>query len=171
MFRVLHPNRWFFYALAVLLATGLWLLAATINTSIYLDGLATELLNVPQSSWRTFSSRALGLSLSYPPGWRTELDPLLTYAVYFEDPAHKEEQVSLYVVDPEFGPVIRGALEVAAEREIVIDEQTGSWLLGATAKDPATRNVVFLPHGGKLFYIAGHSSRFEKMVKSIRFLE
>ncbi len=168
MFRVLHPNRWFLWAIAILLAAGLGLLAAITETSREID---EQSVTPPAfSTWKTFRSESLGLKVSYPSSWQIEMEKEIPEMVTLENPKNFNENLVMVVTEPKFEETIRSALNIVREQEIVIDGYPGSWLKGEDLKDYATHNVVLLQKDGRLYYFAGYARSFEKIVGGIKFL-
>lgn len=169
MFRVLHPNRWFFWAVALLLIAGLFLLVKIYDARLEFEEFASQFAIDSLSYWKTFRSRHLGISIQYPADWQIEIDPE-TGAVSFENPKNFNENIAIYVVKPALEPAIRNTLSIAEERDIVLDGAAGKWLLSKNNYDPATSNVILIKRGESLYYIAGNAKAFEKILGSIKFL-
>lgn len=169
MFRVIHPNRWFFWATALLAIAGLAIIFFIQQANQEFEEQATLSL-APVTSWKTYRSPALGISVRYPPSWQIEIDPLEPSTVYFENPKNFNDNISLSVVEPAFEQVIRQGLEIASEEGVTVGGETGVWLEGKNARDHATRNVVLVRANGKLYYIAGSTKVFAKIISEIKFL-
>lgn len=168
MFRVIHPNRWFFWTIALLLITGT-------SMVLYIHGVSQEFERQAEDNaggpavWRIYSSQALGLSVRYPPLWQIEIDRFDEQVFYLENPENFEENISFAATEPNLEPVIRQSLKFDAEKSVVVDGRTGRWLSGENANDSATRNVVLVRNGGRLYYIAGQSAQFQRILKTVRF--
>lgn len=170
MLRVIHPNRWFFWTIALLLAIGLALVAAIFSAQREFEEEAATLASDFTSNWKTFRSQSLGISIIYPSSWQVETDPAVANVVSLENPRNFEGNVTISVVDPKFEKIIRESLNTGSERDILVDNVAGKWLVGKDSRDAATSNVVFLRRDGKLYYIAGQTPVFEKMLRSLKFL-
>ncbi len=179
MFRIIHPNRWFFWTISLTLIIGLWLLLFIYQAGLDIQKQADSTLWVSSedssdhtySGWKIFRSPVLGISIKYPPSWQIEIDPLEPTSVSLENPKKFAENVSISVRDQKLEKVIRDSLKVSESREIVVGGQPGVWLKGGDTRDQATSNVVLVKKGNKLFYIAGQAVAFEKIISGIRFLQ
>lgn len=169
MFRVIHPNRWFFWTIAFLVATGLVLFYFIQISSQEFDQQARELAQVTVN-WKTFRSQGLGFSIKYPPGWQIEVNPAENNTIYLENPANFNENVSVSVVKPSLESVIRASLDVSREEVVAVDQIPARMLIGADTKDKATSRVVLAKHNGRLYYFAGSAREFEKILATVKFL-
>ena len=168
MFRVVHPNRWFFWTIALVLIVG-----STLVFYIYKSGEEWQrqmdgVFEPP--AWRTYTSPALGLSVRYPAGWQVEIDRLDANTVSLENSKDFSENIAITLADPENETLIRESLTIDSEKEIVIDGKKGAWVRSADARDKAAANAILIEHRGVLYFIAGSARQFEKIVKSIKFL-
>lgn len=170
MFKIIHPNRWFFWAIAVAVGTALALLLFIFQAQNYFDNQASELLLPLNFTWKTYHSKILGLMVRYPPFWQIEFDPVISDMVALENPNNFQENISIYAIEPKFEKAIREALEVSSERPITVDGKVGKLLSGRNPKDHAISHVVLVRVKNKLYYIGGYSNNFEKVVASIKFL-
>ena len=180
MFRVIHPNRWFFWAIAVIVIGGLIVLyfinQATVqdienDTETQASPIGTEQSSDPSYfGWRAYTSETLGISVKYPPTWQIDIDPTDSKTVFLENPENFSENVALSIRGTEMESVIRSSLNFQSETRYMIDGASASWLKSSSS-DPATQNVVLVKLGGKLYYIAGQAQAFEKIISSIRFLK
>src|SRR3989344_2541298 len=73
MFRIIHPNRWFFWAIALTIMAALFLLWNIQEAEYEFEDQA--LAEMEPNLWKTYASQALGLSVRYPPSWQIEFDP------------------------------------------------------------------------------------------------
>ncbi|MBI4050396.1 MAG: hypothetical protein HY396_00250 [Candidatus Doudnabacteria bacterium] len=172
MLRIIHPNRWFFWTIVILLTAAFLLLYASVETIKSLDELTAGLTGSLVRLWKTFASQALGISLRYPASWQIEIDPAEPFSVSLQNPADYGENVYIAVTDPKYESTIRKALDVVLdEEEISLDGYQGAWLKSGDAKDVALSNILLVKVDGRLYYIAGQAKTFEKIIKSIKFLE
>lgn len=169
MFRTVHPNRWFFWAVACLIIVGLSLILYIQVTGEEFERQTQDATFGP-AAWHTFRSRELGLSVRYPPGWQIEIDRFDARTFYLENPGNYDENISFAVTDPTLEKVIRQSLDYESEKDIVIDGMAGVWLGSKVPKDQATRNVVLVIRNRQLYYFAGQAKHFERIVESVRFI-
>lgn len=167
---IIHPNRWFFWTIAVLLGFGFLLVNQIFQALREFDEGTAELMISKNYAWKTFRSADLGISLKYPPTWQIEIEPQEGGMVTLQNPGDFNENVSLLAVDRKFENVIRQSLQIASEKKVVVDGIEGSWLGGGNPEDPATSNVVLVEAKGKLYYIAGQAKVFERIIAGIKFL-
>lgn len=178
MFRIIHPNRWFFWTISILIIAGIGLLfyihlavRELEEANLELTKPASENLSDPSYlGWKSFRSEVLGVSIKYPPHWQIEIDPEEANTVYLENPKNFNENVSISVVKPSLEKIIRQSLKIAEERAISVDLEKGVLIRGLDDKDRATSSVVLVKKGSKLYYIAGSAAAFEKIVAGIKFL-
>lgn len=168
MFRVIHPNRWFFWTIAVLLGVGLFVIWSVEEAGLkwYDQPITTE-----KSVWRTWSSNVLGISVRYPALWQIEIDPDDAYNVYLENSQNYHENISIASRDPSLEAAIRLSLKTSSEKAVAIDGESGRWLQGDNQDDQATSNVILVNHNGKLYYIAGSGRSFEEIINGIMFID
>ncbi len=170
MFRVIHPNRYFIWTLVFLLAARLVLMFWIQSYLLEVDRGVFEQQNYLRSSFRTYRSQNLGLSVRYPAAWQIEIDPLEADTFALLNPADFGENIAFSRTDPKYEHLIRNSLKIASEKNVTVDGISGTWLLGSDSKDQATSNVILIKRGPDLYYIAGQASQFERIIKSIKFL-
>lgn len=170
MLRVIHPNRWFIWALVFLLIASFALMFVIKSYLLELEQevIEQQTLSLPIS--KTYSSPALGISVRYPFSWQIEVDPLEARVFTLQNPNDFGENITFAVTDPKYESLIRSNLKIAKEEKIMIADVSGTWLEGADINDSATSDVVLFEHSGSLYYIGGQAKNFEGIVKSIRFL-
>ena len=170
MFRIIHPNRWFFWTVSTLMVVGLFLLY-NIQSSINLfEKQAADLISGSLPTWKTFRSEDLGIAVKYPSAWQIEVDPLEPHTFYLENPQNFNENISFSVVKPFLEKTIRESIKIRSEQKITVDSIEAKWLMGDEAKDKATSNIILVKKGEKLYYIAGSARDFERIIKGIRFI-
>lgn len=177
MFRVIHPNRWFFWTIAAILIVGLvviYYLQQTVeelneHSTAISTGSAMFWSDPQYPGWHSFRPEGFGLSLKYPPLWQVEIDRLDANVVTLENPKNFDENISITMTKPTSEKLIRQSLKIDSESPITVDGEKGTWIRGADAKDKATANVILVQHNSKLYYIAGSALQFEKIVGSIHF--
>src|SRR3989344_4006858 len=168
MLRVIDPNRWFLWAITFSVAVGLLLILSIQKLA---EEYEEQAINAYESTvWKTFASKTLGISVRYPPFWQIEIDPLDVHAVYFENSRDYNENISVSVREPRLEPVIRSALRISSEKSVTLDGQSGRWIVGRDASDPATGNVVLIRRGENLYIITGSAKTFERIIKGIKFI-
>lgn len=168
MFRIIHPNRWFFWTIAILLGISLFVLWS-------IEEANQEFLDAPIASdtniWRTWRSEALGISVSYPAGWQIEIDRDDAQNVFLENSQNYKENISITVRKPSLESAIRESISIVSESTVMVDDEQGSWLKGDAEDDQATSNVILVEHDEKLYYIAGSARVFKKIIDSVRFID
>lgn len=169
MFRVIHPNRWFFWTIAILLAIGLGLLVNVYKASEEFENQASNLAMENDKSWKRYSSAELGITLRYPHYWQIEIDREAANTVSFQNPEDFDENITISAVDPKYREIIRNSLSIASESKIEIGGNIGTRIESKNPKDTAVSTVILVEHEGKLYEIAGQAEEFERIVNSIRF--
>lgn len=168
MAKTIYPNRWFLWTVTFLIAAGVLLILSIRKAALDFEQQAVS--NYESTTWKTFASNALGISVRYPPGWQIEIDPQDAHSVYLQNSRDYSENISISVKQPQLEPVIRAALRIASEKPVTIDGKKGRWLVGHDYADPATTNVILLTHKDRLYYIAGSAKTFERIVNGTKFI-
>lgn len=170
MFRVIHPNRWFFWTIALLIGTALALLAFVYKTTQEFEDQAANLAWSGQNRyWKTYTSDEMKFSIQYPHAWQIELDREALNTVSFQNPRNYDENVSVSAVDPKYEKIIRDSLSIASESDIQIDGIAGKRLESKNPKDTAVSSVILIVHNGKLYEIAGQAKGFDRIINSLKF--
>lgn len=178
MFRVIHPNRWFFWTVSLLFIIGLGLLAYIEQSIQELSERSTALTQPASESvsdpsyfgWKVYRSTALGFAVKYPPSWQIEVDPLDSSTINLENPKNFNENIAVSRVSPKLEKLIRDSLAIASETDIVLDSYPGVWIKSRDTSDKATSNVILVKKDGRLYSIAGSARAFEKIIAGFRFL-
>ena len=177
MFRVIHPNRWFFWTIAALIVAGLltmFYLQKTIlelnQHSAGIESVGPQWVDPKYPGWHILRPEGFDLSIRYPSGWQVELDRFDANTFSLENSENFEENVTITVTDPKNEKLIRQSMRIESEEEVVIDRQKGTWLHGADTRDQATANVVLIRGDNRFYSITGSAAQFEKIVGSIRFI-
>ena len=171
IFNGVNKNRWFFWAIAILMVSGLALILVIQNSIQEFEKQAIELTSVTVHTWKTFHSKSLEISVQYPYAWQIEIDPSYPNTISFENPKNFNENVSISLIEPEFEKVIRNSLvdKNLVENDVVVNGLKGKWLANDATNDKATQNVIFVHSAGKEYYIAGSAKQFGRIIKSIKF--
>ena len=167
MFRVIHPNRWFFWTVALLLGVGLFVIWSVQKAGLrfYDQPIATD-----TKVWRTWNSDPLGISVRYPAGWQIEIDLEDAHNVYLENSQNYHENISIAVRDPGLEAAIRLSLNISSEELVTVGGEPGRWLKGENEDDQVTSNVILVNHKDQLYYIAGSGRSFENIISGIKFV-
>ena len=169
MFRIIHPNRWFFWAIALTIMAALFLLWNIQEAEYEFEDQA--LAEMEPNLWKTYASQALGLSVRYPPSWQIEFDPRQDGQSFsLENAKNFSESIVFQITELNLEPVLRSSLKISSEKTSIIDGENAQWIYGKAGNDPATSNVIILQHKGKLYYMAGSARNFETIVHSIKFI-
>lgn len=171
MFRVIHPNRWFFWTIAVLVFSGISLVLLTQQGKQEFEQEAVQIVNPPEVPWLNFRSQSLGISLFYPSDWQIELEPESGNVVHIEHSQNFNENLTITVFSEKLEQVLRDSLKSKSEETIIIDGQPGRLLTGQDFSDPATENFILVKFAGKLYSIAGSAKEFRKIISTIKFLK
>lgn len=171
MLRIIHPNRWFFWTIGIIIAIGLFLLAAINFASLYFQDQAMEQGMQNPVSWKSYKAPHLGLAVRYPPFWQIEIDPLERDSITFENPQKFDEHIQLAMLDPATENSLRDILKAHQEKKITVDGESGSWFTAMDAESGMEYDVVLVRHGGRLYFITGNENYLEKFVDSVRFLD
>src|SRR3989344_3046875 len=107
MFRVIHPNRWFIWTLILLLIANFILLFFIEKALLEFEQDALETSISYTGNWKTYRSDILGFSVTYPPSWQIEIDPLEEAALMLQNPDNFGENISISVTTPDLESVIR----------------------------------------------------------------
>lgn len=169
MFKIIHPNRWFFWTIAILLGFSLILYLFIFQSIREFEQQAIDSVNNFGTNWRIFHSQELGISIKYPSLWQVEIDPTLPNSFSLENPKNFYENISVFMVEEKMEKIVRNSLEIASEKKILVSGLPGVLLLGKAMNDPATSKAVLVKNNGKLYYIAGQAKNFEKIAASIKF--
>lgn len=169
MFRVIHPNRWFFWTIAflVIVGSGLTFLIKKEGEDFVRE--MTELGVVGSATWRTYHSPAGDFILRYPQTWQVEIDRFDSHTVTLENPQNFSENITVAVTKPINEKLIRESLVTNGEKKVVIDGQPGAWLYGSDKSDKVTANAILVAKAGKLYFISGSARQFERIAWSFRF--
>jgi len=179
MLRKIHRNRWFFWAVSIIIMATLILLYLIIEAGKDFDQLAqgplepaSEISSDPlYLGWKSVRSRAIGVAVKYPPTWVLEIEPEEQSSINLFNPQDYSESITISAKKAEFENILRSALDISAEKKIIVDGVEGSWLASGDDSDGATSNIVLIKHSGKLFYFAGSATAFEKVLKSLKFID
>lgn len=170
MFRVIHPNRWFFWTIVILVLAGAGLLFFINQGNLGIDQQSAELVAESVPTWKIYRSAALGFSVRYPAAWQIDVDPQADNGITLENPQNFDENIAIFKIEPQFEKVIRASLKVDREEPVTVDGHPGTWIYGQNTKDVATSNVIFVPVDGSLYYFAGQARNFSTILKSVKFL-
>ena len=83
MFRIIHPNRWFFWTISGLLIVGLILIFFISEAGSYFDKISLDFSTAPGETlsdisylgWKSFRNESMGIVVKYPASWQIEIDP------------------------------------------------------------------------------------------------
>lgn len=168
--KVIHPNRWFFWTIAILFAAALGLLIVIQQFEGELDYSDCCTASV-QNNERTYKSETLGFSVNYPRQWQIEIDREEPHTVYLEDPNNYAHNITISVVSPRLESVIRSSLKAAQEISLEVGGIKAKKLINGNLKDQAAANVILLSYGKRLYYIAGPQQELDKIISSFKILE
>lgn len=162
--KVIHPNRYFIWALFLILISGSALTAYIIWSSYGFD---REFVFNDITARRVFTDRQLGYSARYPGNWVLERDH--SGNMIFEDPNNAAESITVYPGDAGLESAIRKTLNIKSERDVAKGNMLIDTIQAAGPKGSGQIfNVAFITSGSKFFYISGYSSLFDQFINNFK---
>ncbi len=163
LLKVLHPNRYFIWALAYLIIFVFALLAYIYISAIDQDNQSvfSEL-----KSRRVYTDSQLGFSVKYPSSWNLERDQRANIA--FENSDNKQESITVTATTLEMASVIRSAVNIRQETDYQRSGYTVAIIKAGNAKGQDLLDLALISTAKKLFYISGHSSQFTQFVNNFK---
>lgn len=161
--RVLHPNRYFIYAIVLLLvSTGLllsfiYISTLRFNTDSEFSSLKTK---------KIYTDKQSGYTVRYPNSWQIERDQ--SGNVVFENPDNEQESLTVTPASLEMEGVIRHSINIRSEKDLAKDDTKIALIKAGTANNDQDLDVAIIKNDQKLFYVSGHSSALEIFARNFK---
>lgn len=123
----------------------------------------------PIPQWKTYENTQMGFSMKYPQNWVLEIVDHEENVVIFSDPQKASEEVTIAVTTPDMEKVIRRSVSIAKETKITIDGKVGARIASSDSRDKNLANLILVVANGKLYYLAGSSTRFDAIAGTLKF--
>ncbi len=165
--KVIHPNRYFIWALAAIVIVALALLAYILRSSISFD---QSFVFSEIYSKRVYTDAKNNFSLRYPGSWQLERDS--SGNVIFENPGNLRENVTVSAISADNEKLVRSAFKIISERHIARANLKIDLIIAKILKDGAGQtNLAFIRGPDREFYLFGDSPLFESFVNNFRVTE
>jgi hypothetical protein len=162
--RVLHPNRYFIWALIIVIFGGILLTLHIVTVGYQTE---TEAVFPELKTRKIYSNAKEGFQLRYPQDWQIDQGG---EAITFINPDDLTESISVESYSLGSETIIRRAINIAEEtKPVVRGDMTITLLRGTTAKNTEIEAAI-IKTKTKLYYISGHADSFEGIVSSFRAL-
>lgn len=161
--RVIHPNRYFIWALIYIILTGIGLVVFIYVSSVNLqsDSAFSDI-----KSKRTYIDKKLGFSVKYPGAWVLDHDP--SGNIVFENPKDNSETITVTVGSLDLERVIRHSVDVRQETDFQMPGYHVAIIKAGSAKDGSLFDLAIITTDEKLYYISGHSLEFIGFVNNFK---
>lgn len=162
--KVIHPNRYLFWAVAAVVILG-----AALAAYIYITNYSFERQFVFEqvSAKRTYSDASNGFSFRYPAKWVLEKDN--SGNVIFENPSDASESITLSVRAISDEQQIRSTFKVISEEDSARPNGVRMAIISARPTGGgAAFKAALVKVNGKLFYFYGQSSLFEQIINTFQ---
>lgn len=161
--KVLHPNRYFIWAVFVIL----FIFAALISY-IYISTLQMDNESVFSQtiSRRNYTNSALGFAVKYPNSWT--LENTVTGGIVFENPADIEENITVVSGSLGLETQIRKALVQRHEIDYQKPGYSVAIIKADSGKNSSNFDAAIIKTPRKLFYISGRSAYFQGFVNNFK---
>jgi hypothetical protein len=164
--RVIHPNRYFIWALIIVIFGGLYL---TMNIVLQGYQIGSEAEFTELVSGKVYVNQKEGYSLKYPRGW--SIDPSSsTGTVVFIDPTDPTESVTILATDLNSESLIRRSLKITQESKAY--ETDGMTVVVMQAvRDGEEIEAAIFKTARRLYYISGNADAFSTFVTHFQALK
>ncbi len=164
--KVIHPNRYFIWAVVLIILAGS-ALAAYIYISNY--SFDREFIFNQTIVKRTYSDAANGFLFRYPAAWVLERDN--SGDMVFENPENSAESITLAVRTISEEQQIRSTFRVISEEDSARPDGSRFAIISARPlSGGAVFKVAIIKVNGKLFYFYGQSAQFEQIINSFQLI-
>jgi hypothetical protein len=162
--KVLHPNRYFIWALVIIISGGILLTLHIITLGYQTE---TEAVFPELKTRKVYSNTEEGFQLRYPKDWNIDQG---SEATTFVNPNDLTESVSVERYGLGSETIIRRSINIVEETKPVVKGNMNITLLrGTTAKNTEIQAAI-VKTKDRLYYISGHADSFEGIVSSFRVL-
>lgn len=158
---ILHPNRYFIWAIFALLFSGAALLAYISISGYYFD---RDFVFAELKTNKLFLDQQFNYSARYPYDWQLERDGLGN--IIFENPADLSESLVVVPLKLKDETAVRKALKISKENNIARGDIQIAIIKARIDTDPDLYDVALIKDSARLFYIYGHSARLERFAKN-----
>lgn len=160
----IHPNRWLIWAIAYAIIVAIGMVGYIKVTDVNFDSqVAAENQFQP---WRSYTNQALGFSLRYPGDW--SIESTSKNAVNFIPAASPSEGVSISTSSPTVEKSLRKALNIIAEKSVMVDGAKGSEITNDLGNG-ALETVILAKHNNKLYVLSGEQKFVRQFLLTFRF--
>ena len=160
--RVIHPNRYFIWALNLIIFGGIFL-TLHIMTETY----ATESESAfPElQTKKTYRNERENYTVRYPKGWYIETDG---NSVIFSDASDSSESITVEATTLGSENIIRRSLRITEEVPAYTrDGMTISLISGTTGQNEETQAAI-IKTSKRLYYLYGNSDAFDSFVGNFK---
>ena len=159
--KTVHPNRYFIWALFLILIAGSALAGYIIISSYSFD---RNFIFSDITSRKVFTDLQKGYSARYPGNWVLERDQ--NGNMVFDNPRNIAESITVYSGEQGSAAALRKSLKITAERNIARDNLKIDLISALSGKNQL--NVALISSNTKFFYLEGYSPTFEEFVNNFR---
>ncbi len=159
--KILHPNRYFIWAIFALLFSGAALLAYISISGYYFD---KDFVFAELKTNKLFLDQQFNYSARYPHDWQLERDGLGN--IIFENPADLSESLVVVPLKLKDETAVRKALKISKENNIARGDIQIAIIKARIDTDPDLYDVALVKDSSHLFYIYGHSAYLERFAKN-----
>ncbi len=158
--RVLHPNRYFIWAIAYIVVSFLALLSYIYVSSINLDNQSV----FSQQTRKTYTNSKQGFTVKYPMTWELDNDP--SGNIVFQNPNNIQESITVTEANLNMETIIRHSMTIVQETSYDKPGYSVSTIKAERAKDGSHFDVAIVKTSKHLFYISGISDSFQAFVNN-----
>lgn len=164
--RVIHPNRYFIWALVVIIFGGLFL---TMNIVLQGYQIGQEAEFSELVTGKVYVNQKEGYSLKYPKGW--SIDPSSSSGtVVFVDPTDATESVTVLATDLNSENIIRKSLRITNESKPYVNNGMTVVVMQGTRGEEEIEAAI-LKTSKRLYYISGNADSFGTFVTHFQALK
>ncbi|MHB8871779.1 MAG: hypothetical protein ACYC5G_04965 [Candidatus Doudnabacteria bacterium] len=159
--KVLHPNRYFIWAIFALVFSGAALLSYIYISGYYFD---RDFVFAELKTNKLFLDNQFNYSARYPHNWQLERDEVGN--IVFENPDNLSESLVVVPLKAKDETAVRKALRIVKENNTARGDIKIAIIKGSIDKDPEIYDIALITDGKGLFYIYGHSSWISRFVRN-----
>ncbi len=157
--KILHPNRYFIWALFALVFSGAALLAYISISGYYFD---RDFVFAELKTNKLFLDQQFDYSARYPHSWQLERDEVGN--IIFENPANLSESLVVVPLNLKDETAVRKALKIIKENNIARADIQIAIIKANIDSEPY--DVALIKDSSHFFYIHGHSAYLERFAKN-----
>ncbi len=164
--RVIHPNRYFIWALVIVIFGGIFL---TLHIMTQAYNIQSQSAFPELSSGKVYVNQKEGYSLKYPNGW--QIDPSSSAGTtVFIDPTDVTESVTVVATDLNSESIIRRSLKITEETKPFTKDGMTIVVMEGT-RDGEAMEAAIIKTSRRLYYISGNADAFSTFVSSFKALK